>query len=303
VTAVGLIVPAAGVAAQPPCLAACEGVDDCCGVQPCIRRPCENYLGCKAEAQADLETCIDEQERCQPGPPGRCTVILACVKACERNYRIDVKACRKRFLSNTNNDANPMPCGEPCKLRPRARERLATICESCTSVTVVTTTVTSTSSTQSTTSTTLASSSAAVEGFVRTTSENTVVYQDIGVTDDTSGNNDVIDACMRACLQRIDSLRDDYERCDDACERSGRALSICQRASRNCACEAIKARCSTDGDNPDEAYRACCKQRDTCVAKEDSPCKITTTTTSTTSTSTSTVKTTSSTTTTTSAPF
>jgi hypothetical protein len=301
--ALGLLVPSIGRAAPPSCVAACEGVDDCCGAQPCIRRPCENYLGCKAQAQTDLETCIDTQPGCKPGPGGRCTIILGCVRACERDYKIDVKACRKNFLSNTNAD-NPDPCAEECVLKPKGQKKLAKICESCTSVTVTTTTVTTTSTVTSTSTTTLGSSTTAAALVVQTTTESLVPDEgDPPVTGAAEGDDDFIDRCMRGCLSRIDSLDKDYGRCDDACDGNARALSICQRASRNFACKAIKARCSTDGDNRDEAYRSCCRRRDTCLTKEEAPCKITSTTTSTTTTSTTTVTTTTNTTTTTSPPF
>jgi hypothetical protein len=143
---------------------------------------------------------------------------------------------------------------------------------------------------------------------VQTTASDDAEPDDVGEDDDASpvsaaAEGDVIDKCMRGCINRIDSLRRDYGRCDDACDGNARALSICQTASRNFACKAIKARCSIDGDNRDETYRSCCRRRDTCLGKADAPCKITTTTTSTTTTSTTLVVTTTSTTTSTSPAF
>jgi hypothetical protein len=94
---------------------------------------------------------------------------------------------------------------------------------------------------------------------------------------------------MRACLLSIDSLRKNYDACESKCDGDACAENICKETSRNVACAAIKARCSSDGDNRDGDYLRCCKTRDTCELAADAPCRILpTTTSSTTSTSTST---------------
>jgi hypothetical protein len=109
-----------------------------------------------------------------------------------------------------------------------------------------------------------------------------------------------VSGCERACFLRISSLKKNYKRCESTCNGDQCAENICKKTARDIACEAIKARCTSDGDNVDIAFRACCGTN--CPTREDigeDVCKILPTTTSTTSsTSTSQVSTTSTTTTT-----
>ncbi len=109
-----------------------------------------------------------------------------------------------------------------------------------------------------------------------------------------------IGGCQRTCILRISSLKKNYDRCDSACNGDQCAENICKKTARDIACEAIRARCTSDGDNVDIAFRACCGTN--CPTLDDVDeelCKILpTTTTSSTTTSSSLASTTSTTTTT-----
>jgi len=91
---------------------------------------------------------------------------------------------------------------------------------------------------------------------------------------------------MGACLRRIDSLKKNYKSCEDKCEGDACAEIICKETARNIACEAIRARCSSDGDNIDPDYTRCCGNE--CLSTDEAPCRILPTTTSSTSVTTST---------------
>jgi hypothetical protein len=105
-----------------------------------------------------------------------------------------------------------------------------------------------------------------------------------------------IGGCQRACFLRISSLKKNYERCDSKCNGDQCAENICKKTARDIACEAIKARCTKDGDNPDVTFRACCGAN--CPTREDvgeDVCKILPTTTSSSSTTSTSVASTTST--------
>src|SRR4030095_7319488 len=93
-----------------------------------------------------------------------------------------------------------------------------------------------------------------------------------------------IGPCQRACILRISSLKKNYASCESKCNGDQCAENICKKTARDIACEAIKARCSKDGDTPDVTFRACCGAN--CPTRDEideGVCKILPTTTSTTS--------------------
>jgi hypothetical protein len=280
------------VARGQQCLEQCNlsspGTVDCCSVEPCFQQPCSFYLGCRAEAQDALAECIASEPTCQPTSAGRCTIVLGCVRDCQREYRGDLKRCRREAFKD-------MPaCG--CGLGARGQKQAAQACRACSPAPSTTTTSTTTVTTTSNTTTTAGGSTTTV---VTTTTTSTTAGGDEGATCEKPD----MAPCEAACLYRIDSLRECYRDCRHACEGNVCANRICRQFCRDSVCEAIKARCTNRSVvEADPEYLSCCKNKDSCLEPDESPCRITTTTTSTTSsTMTTATPTTTNTTTTTSA--
>jgi hypothetical protein len=264
-----VVAPATAAPGFPACLAGCEGSPDCCDAFECLRGPCGGYLGCIADARDAYGECISgisERRRCRTATGGRCTIVLSCVRACKTTRRITVKKCAKQNLRNLTDVCTG--CG---KLKPREQRALATVCtNACANPTPTTTSTAVTTTSTSTTSST---------GTAATTTVTTTSTPQPTFTCEGAG----IDRCTNDCLMRIDSLKRDYGRCDDSCHDDDCAVVICREISRNVACKAIKARCSSDGDNIDPAYTQCCAP-DNCNTAAEAPCRILETTTSTSST-------------------
>ena len=280
------------VAYQPPiCISRCDLTKqqpfDCCAREaangnPDLTARCSRFLGCKGQQQATLDSNINEN--CSATLDGRCTVLAGCVKEQQGKYQSAVRStCVQSFLGDTS---------ELCPVRgSRARRDIDRVCSGCVGVAPAPTTTTSTTvrSSTSTVSTTT--------GTLATTTSTTRIN-----TNDTPPVPD--DPCYRGCLGRIDSLQTCYSRCKDKCENNQRATEICRAGCRNGGCTTIKARCNGGAPkgSPDKdpaKYQACCNKADSCLTREDAPCKvIPTTTSSSTTTSTSLSPTTSTTTTT-----
>ena len=280
--AMSLVLLASSAAALPACLESCRDVSDCCAVEPCLDEPCALVRAEEASLREELDTCI---ATCPATSPGRCTILLGCVRKCQSFFRTDMKRVVKDAFATTT-------CPD-CRIKgPKAQRAAVRACGGCTSVTTTTTATTSTSTPASTSTVTTTS----VAGSTVTSTTATTVPERPDPPEDR---------CQAACIQRITSLRGCYRRCRGACEGNERAEPICQGVCRNSVCLAIKARCAWDPETPtpedvDPQYRACCTRQGTCVARGDTTvCEITTSTTTTTTSTTSSSSTTSSTTTTT----
>ncbi len=270
---VGLPVPAGAV---PSCLEQCNlsknSKSDCCLVEPCLVTPCSNYLGCRGVAQQDLDTCINDSLDCRPISPGRCTIVRACVKRCESLYKQQVKQCERDAFGIV-----PGCSGGDCDLSSkRARKQAAQVCNACTSVSTTSTTTTTTSTSTVTTAT----------GATTSTTTTTVTTTSVA----PAPEQPVTEPCLQPCLTRMSSIRKCYGECAGRCNGSKRAENICQQACRNFLCSSIKARCTTPESgvslDTDPQYLHCCTKKDSCITRDEAPCKVTTTTTSTSSTTT-----------------
>jgi hypothetical protein len=296
-----LVAPSVAGAAIPQCLITCSVAQDCCAVEDCLRAPCGAYLDCVAEAKADFDECIGaiaNNPRCRSTGGGRCTITLSCVKKCRALQRADERVCRKNAFRNID-DCN---CS---KLKIGQQKSVARICrnkKTC-SDPIFPTTTTSSTSTTVTTSTEPGATTSTSSSTSSTTVTNTTTTRPTTTTVAASScEGPGIGGCQRACILRISSLKKNYERCESACNGDQCAENICKKTARDIACEAIKARCTKDGDNPDVAFRNCCGAD--CPTKEDvgeEVCKILPTTTSSSSTTSTSVATTPSLTTTTNA--
>jgi hypothetical protein len=287
-----LVAPSVAGAAIPQCLITCSVSDDCCQTEDCLRAPCGSYLECMSEAKADFEECIGaiaNNPRCRSTGGGRCTITLSCVKQCRALQRADERVCRKNAFRNIPD------CG--CsKLNASQQKSVARLCRtSCSDpIPPTTTTTTSTSSTSSSTATNATTSTTSTSTTATTARPTSTTVAA------SSCEGPDIGGCQRACILRITSLKKNYERCENTCNGDQCADNICKKTARDIACEAIKARCTKDGDNVDVKFRDCCGAN--CPTKEDvdeEVCKILpTTTSSSTTTSTSVASTTSTSTTT-----
>jgi hypothetical protein len=283
-----LVAPSVAGAAIPQCLITCSVAEDCCAVEDCLRAPCGAYLDCVSQAKADFDECIAaiaNNPRCRSTGGGRCTITLGCVKKCRALQRADERVCRKNAFRD-------MPdCG--CeKLKGAQQKSVARLCrQSCSDpiapVTTTTSSSTSTSSSTATNATTSTTSTSTTATTARPTSTTVPASNCEGPG---------IGPCQRACILRISSLKKNYQRCESACSGDQCAENICKKTARDIACEAIKARCSKDGDNPDVTFRACCGAD--CPTKDEideQVCKILPTTTSSSSTTSTSVASTTST--------
>lgn len=288
--------PSTATAKLPECLSVCE-TGDCCtpGVlNGCLSTPCGDYVDCVSGAKADFDDCVgrlSNRKECVVTVGGRCTIILNCLRDCQQTRRITQKNCLK-LLRKVTTFCTAANC--TANLKPRQQRSLARVCQNnCSVRTATPPTSTSTSTTTSTTGqpTSTTGPSTSTTSTSTTTSVPPFNCESPG-----------IDRCMQACLMRIDSLRKDYSGCEDRCEGNACAEVICQETSRNVACLAIKARCSSNGDNIDPEYTRCCTNPDRaveCLEKSEAPCRVLPTTTTSTAISTTTVRTTTSTSTTT----
>ena len=284
-----LVAPSVAGAAIPQCLITCSVAPDCCAVEDCLRAPCGAYLDCVAEAKADFEDCIGaiaNNPRCRSTGGGRCTITLSCVKKCRALQRADERVCRKNAFRNID--------GCNCsKLKVGQQKSVARLCRQSCSDPIPPTTTTSSTSTTATTSTEPGATSSSTSS---TTVTNTTTTRPTTTTVAASScEGPDIGGCQRACILRISSLKKNYSRCESACNGDQCAENICKKTARDIACEAIRARCTKDGDNVDIAFRACCGTN--CPTLDDVDeelCKILpTTTTSSTTTSSSLASTTS----------
>jgi hypothetical protein len=293
----------------PPCLPSCnpnQKNNDCCLVDPEFAEACGDYLGLRAAAEeaqhtGEVDECVASSARCQPGSPGRCTIILGCVRRCRDNFgtRINDKQLQREAFGGLT-DCNGTP------LNASGRKSAKRTCKRCRAGTVTTSTVVTTTSTSSTSETTSTSTSTSTLGTATSTTGTTTTTR--GPTTTAPGgpaDEPVGDRCFNACLNRLDSVRSCYDRCDDACEGDRRARNICRRSCRNGSCLAVKAKCTVNQNNPDQIdpqYLRCCNRSDEgCREADEAECEVTTTSTSTTSTSNTTSSTGASTTTTSSA--
>jgi hypothetical protein len=269
VSLVGLLLVSASAIAAPPLPACldCTDSSDCCTAEPCLRGPCGGYLGCIQDAQSQYDDCISglsDNVNCRSTAGGRCTIILGCVRNCQRDRNSKMQKCRKDNFRDLSGECTA--CTK--KLKSRSQRALAQICKSsCSNPTPTTTTVVTTTSTS--TSTTGATTSATTSTSTSTTPPPTFTCEKPG-----------IDRCTFECLLRISSLKNNYNDCENKCEGNGCAEIICKENARNIACLAIRARCSSNGQNIDPDFIRCCGVD--CPAADEAPCRILPTTTSTT---------------------
>jgi hypothetical protein len=290
-----LVAPSIAGAAIPQCLITCSVSDDCCSTEECLRAPCGAYLDCVSQAQADFDDCIGaiaNNPRCRSTGGGRSTITLSCVKKCRQLQRADERVCRKNNLRNID--------GCNCtNLSMNQQKSVARLCRTSCSDPIPPTTSTSTSTSSTSTSTatnattsTTTTTTTATTARPKSTTEAASSYQgpDMG-------------GCQRACILRISSLKKNYKRCESSCNGDQCADNICKKTARDIACEAIKARCTKDGDNVDVKFRECCGSN--CPTKDEvgeEICKILPTTTSSSSTTSTSVASTTSTTSSTISP-
>jgi hypothetical protein len=290
-----LVAPSVAGAAIPQCLITCSVADDCCAAENCLRAPCGSYLDCLSQAKADFEECIGaiaNNPRCRSTGGGRCTITLSCVKKCRALQRADERVCRKDAFRNIAD------CG--CeKLKIGQQKSVARLCRQSCADPVFPTTTTSTSTSSTSTSTAMGATTSSTTTST-TSSTATTARPTTTTVPASSCEGPGIGPCQRACILRISSLKKNYERCESACSGDQCAENICKKTARDIACEAIKARCSKDGDNPDVTFRSCCGAN--CPTRDEideAVCKILPTTTSSSSTTSTSVASTTSTTTTT----
>jgi len=290
-----LVAPSVAGAALPECLITCSVTDDCCAEEPCLREPCGAYLDCLSGAQVFFDNCIASianDPRCRSTGGGRCTITLGCVKKCRSGRKNIERNCRRQFRQLSG--ACPS-CDKP--LTAAQQKSVANICKtSCSDAIAPPTTTTSTTSSTSTSTVegaTTSSTSTSTTTASSTRPPTTVVPASTCARPE-------IPRCQQACLLRITSLKKNYDRCDSACDGDQCAENICKQTARNIACEAIRARCTQDGNNADPQFLNCCGNNCPTLDDVDAElCRILPTTTSTTSTTSTSVASTTSTTTTT----
>lgn len=290
-----LLIDTAAVARPlPACLATCtpgnRANSDCCVTEPALVAPCADYKRCRRDASATYADCIASNPACRPSADGRCTLLVErCAQTCQFARDIEFRRCENQLTGDA----------DTCSIAGHRQKRFAArVCRKCKSVqpsasTTTTSTTQTTTTVTTTTATTLAGSSTTTTTTVTTTTNTTQPAPEAP----TEGN-------LKACILRLESVRDCYGRCDDRCDGLPAAIALCQEGCRNDSCNAIRARCATvDGGSitpdVDRTYFRSCNAKDNCRDKSDSPCKVTTTTESTTTTTTTSTTTSSGATTTT----
>jgi hypothetical protein len=283
----------------PACLRGCDSSAnppvDCCADNPCLFDLCSDFVGRRDAARAEYEDCISSsQPECQPGSPGRCTIILkGCIRPCLAQYNAKLTQARNSVFGAGCPDEVACPLDH-------AKRKAAQACNSCTGLSTTTTSTSSSSTTSGKVTTTIGATTTLASAI-----EAPATALAADASSDTSGQE--IDKCEGACLYRIGALRSCYDDCKSNCKGNSDAGSICKQSCRNFLCEAIRARCTTgvDGANPktDPEYAGCCTNNDSCLARDEAPCVTTTTSTSSSTSSIVTTTVVSNTTTSTSASF
>jgi hypothetical protein len=275
----------------PPCLPSCDPRakdNTCCLLDPAFGEACGNYLGLRAAAEAAQQTgevsdCIARSPRCQPVSPGRCTIVLGCVRRCRNLFGTPIPEKQiQREAFGLLTDCN----GEP--LNASGRRAAKRTCVRCQAGSVSTTTTTSTTVPTTTVTTTTTTTSTSLANTPTTTNTTTSTRTTTTQPSGQPADEGIQDPCFNACLNRLDSVRRCYKDCDSKCDGDRRARNICRRSCRNGSCLAVKAKCTLNQNNPDQTdlqYKRCCdRSTDGCRDASEAECEPTTTSTSTTST-------------------
>ena len=223
--------------------------------QPCLRAPCGAYLDCLSGAQADFDECIASianNPRCRSTGGGRCTITLRV-----RQEMPDDPAEHRAQLP---------PPGVPHPRRlPAARssnvgqqKSVARLCKTSCSDPIAPDDddVDSTSSTSTSTARgTPPRLDHDLDDHRQRHAPTTTTVPASSCAGPDIGGASAPASCGSAASRRTTTAA------TSACNGDQCAENICKQTARNIACEAIRARCTQDGDNVGPAVPSLLRQR------------------------------------------